>query len=153
MKQPSFFYYAEMDTIEGLDVFCHREICDTILDSLYYCRKQKHMQLHGYLILKFKLYLLFALEGDPSYLIRDFKKQSSRLISNYVINDLQHPCRERWLSWMYDEGSVNQKVKYFQFWKHGTCCRLIDDTKVFEQMLDWLHQQPVCEGLVLEAIY
>ncbi len=91
-----------MDTIEGLEVFCHREICDTILDSLYYCRKQKHMQLQGYLILKFKLYLLFTLEGDPSYLIRCFKKQSFRLISNDVINDLQHPCRERWVSWMYE---------------------------------------------------
>ncbi|WP_126971801.1 hypothetical protein [Gynurincola endophyticus] len=52
-----------------------------------------------------------------------------------------------------NEGSVHQKVKYFQFWKYGTRCRVIDDTKVFEQILDWLHQQPVCEGLVWEAIY
>ena len=90
--------------------------------------------------------------GDPSGLIRDFKGFTSRKMLKIIEENTQEICRE-WLLWMFERGGKkNSKVKYIQFWQQNNKPIEIWALKVFEQKLNYIHNNLVETDFVTDPI-
>ncbi|MCZ8332400.1 MAG: transposase [Flavobacterium sp.] len=146
-------YFISFATVYWIDVFTRENYFCCIIESLEYCRKNKGMEIFGYCIMPSHIHLIFRSEnGDPSGLIRDFKGFTSRKMLQIIDKNPQESRRE-WLLWMFEKaGKKNSNVKHRQFWQQNNQPIEIWSLKVFEQKLNYIHQNPVLSGFVTDAI-
>ena len=146
-------YFISFATVNWIDVFTRDAYFCTILESLDYCRKNKGMELYGYCIMPSHVHLIFRSSlNDPSGLIRDFKGFTSRKMLK-IIEDNPQESRKEWMLWMFERaGKKNSNVKCRQFWQQNNRPIEIWSLKVFEQKLEYIHNNPVETGFVTDPI-
>ena len=146
-------YFVSFATVYWIDVFTRIDYFDTIIESLDYCRKNKGMEIYGYCIMPSHIHLIFRSSlGDPSGLMRDFKGFTSRKILKAIAENPQE-SRKDWLLWMFEKaGKKNSNVEKSQFWQQNNQPIEIWSLKVFEQKLNYIHNNPVETGFVTDPI-
>lgn len=99
------------------------------------------------------IHLIFrSAEADPSGLIRDFKGFTSRKMLKTIEENTQE-SRKEWLLWMFQKaGKKNSNVKNRQFWQQNNKPIELWSLKVFEQKLNYIHNNPVISGFVTSPI-
>jgi REP element-mobilizing transposase RayT len=146
-------YFVSFATVNWIDVFTRDLYFSIIIESLEYCRKEKGVELYGYCIMPSHIHLIFRSSiGDPSGLMRDFKGFTSRKLLK-VIEDNPQESRKEWMLWMFERaGKKNSNVKQRQFWQQNNHPIEIWSLKVFEQKLNYIHNNPIMTGFVTYAI-
>ena len=146
-------YIISFSTVYWIDVFTRDDYFSCITASLEYCRKNKGMEIYGYCIMPSHLHLIFRSSlGDPSGLIRDFKGFTSRKMLKMIEENSQE-SRKEWLLWMFESaGKKNSNVQFRQFWQQNNNPIEIWSFKVFEQKLNYIHNNPIETGFVTDAI-
>ena len=111
------------------------------------------MELYGYCIMPSHVHLIFRSSfNDPSGLIRDFKGYTARMLLKAIAENSQESRRE-WMLWMFHHaGKKNCNVKKMQFWQQHNKPIEIWSLKVFEQKLEYIHNNPVESGFVTNPI-
>jgi len=146
-------YFISFATVNWIDVFTRVEYFDIVIESLDYCRKNKGMEIYGYCIMPSHVHLIFRSENeDPSGLIRDFKGFTSRKLLKAIEEHPQESRKEWMLELFRKAGEKNSNVKNRQFWQHNNHPIEIWSLKVFEQKLNYVHQNPVESGFVTNPI-
>lgn len=145
-------YFISFATVYWIDVFTRMVYFDIIINALDYCRKNKGMIIYGYCIMPSHIHLIFrSSEGKLSELIRDFKGFTSRKLIK-AIQENNQESRKEWLLWMFQKaGKKNSNVTENQFWQQNNQPIEIWSLKVFEQKLNYIHQNPVASGFVMES--
>lgn len=148
-KEKDGAYFISFATVFWIDVFTRMEYFDIMINSLDYCRKKKGMIIFGYCIMPSHIHLIFrAANENPSDLTRDFKGFTSKQILN-AIKENNQESRKEWLFWMFKQaGKRNSNVQTYQFWQQHNQPIEIWSLKVFEQKLNYIHQNPVESGFV-----
>ena len=138
---------SAFSTVYWIDVFTRDEYFQNIVESLDYCRKNKGMEIYGYCIMPSHIHLIFRSEdGDPSGIIRDFKGFTSKKMLK-SIEENQQESRKEWMLWMFERaGKKNSNVKFRQFWQQN------NKPKVFEQKLNYIHNNPIETGFVTNPV-
>jgi putative transposase len=146
-------YFVSFATVNWIDVFTRDLYFSIITESLDYCRKEKGMELYGYCIMPSHVHLIFRSSfGDPSGLMRDFKGFTSRKLLKSIEENPQE-SRKEWLLWMFERaGNKNSNVKQRQFWQQNNHPIEIWSSNVFEQKLNYIHQNPVQSGFVTDPV-
>ena len=146
-------YFVSFATVNWIDVFTRIDYFDCIIESLDFCRKNKGMEIYGYCIMPSHVHLIFRSSlGDPSGLMRDFKGFTSRKMLT-IIEDNPQESRKEWMLWMFERaGKKNSNVKNRQFWQQNNQPIEIWSLKVFEQKLNYIHNNPVETGFVIDPI-
>jgi putative transposase len=146
-------YFVSFATVNWIDVFTRDIYFCIITAALDYCRMEKGMELYGYCIMPSHIHLIFRSSlGDPSGLMRDFKGFTSRKLLK-AIEENQQESRKEWMLWMFERaGLKNSNVKQKQFWQQHNKPIEIWSLKVFEQKLNYIHQNPVEAGFVTDPI-
>jgi len=146
-------YFISFATVYWIDVFTRDEYFQNIVESLDYCRKNKGMEIYGYCIMPSHIHLIFRSgNGDPSGIIRDFKGFTSRKMLK-SIEENQQESRKEWMLWMFERaGKKNSNVKNRQFWQQNNKPIEIWSLKVFEQKLNYIHNNPLETGFVSNPI-
>jgi len=146
-------YFVSFATVNWIDVFTREEYFSEMTASLDYCRKEKGMEIYGYCIMPSHVHLIFRSSlGDPSGLMRDFKGYTSRKLLKAIEENPQE-SRKEWLLWMFERaGLKNSNVKQRQLWQQHNQPIEIWSLKVFEQKLNYIHQNPVESGFVTDPI-
>jgi putative transposase len=110
------------------------------------------MILFGYCIMPSHVHLIFRSSiEDPSGLMRDFKGFTSKNLLR-SISDNPQESRKEWLMAMFlAAGSQKSNVRRYQFWQHDNHPIEIWSLKVFEQKLQYIHENPVEAGFVTES--
>ena len=99
-----------------------------------------------------RVHLLFrSANEDPSGLIRDFKKHTSKKIMEAIENNAQE-SRKEWLLWMFRRaGNKNGTTTKSQFWQqHNQPIKLWSE-KVIKKKIDYMHNNPIESGFVCNA--
>jgi putative transposase len=145
-------YFISFATVYWIDVFTREEYFGSIVEPLDYCRKNKGMEIYGYCIMPSHVHLIFRSEnGDPSGVIRDFKGFTSRKMLK-VIEENPQESRKEWMLWMFERaGKKNSNVKFRQFWQQNKPIE-IWSFKVFEQKLNYIHNNPLETGFVTNPL-
>lgn len=146
-------YFISFATVYWIDVFTRVDYFDIMIESFDYCRKQKGLELYGYCIMPSHVHLIFRSSlGDPSGLIRDLKGFTSKKMLKAIEENPQE-SRKEWLLWMFEKaGKKNSNVQFRQFWQQNNQPIEIWSLKVFEQKLNYIHNNPVEAGFVTNPI-
>lgn len=82
---PGGLYFVSFAVVGWIDVFTRRIYSDLLLESLTYCRKEKGLNLHAWVIMSNHVHLIVS--SRDGYLLpnimRDLKKYSSFRIVKY----------------------------------------------------------------------
>ena len=146
-------YFISFATVNWIDVFTRDIYFATFIESLDHCRKNKGMEIYGYCIMHSHVHLIFrSALGDPSGLIRDLKGFTARKLLK-TIQENPEESRKEWMLWMFERtGKKNSNVIHGQFWQQNNQPIEIWSLKVFEQKLNYIHNNPVEFGFVTEPI-
>jgi REP element-mobilizing transposase RayT len=111
------------------------------------------MGIYGYCIMPSHIHLIFrSAINDPSGLIRDFKGFTSKKMLQ-IIEENPQESRKEWVLWMFERaGKKNSNVTNKQFCKQHNKPIAIWSLKVFEQKLEYIHNNPVEAGFVIDPI-
>jgi REP element-mobilizing transposase RayT len=152
-REKSGAYFISFAVVNWIDVFSRDLYFSCITGSLDYCRKNKGMEIYGYCIMSNHIHLIFRSSlNDPSGLIRDFKGFMSRKMLK-IIEENPQESRKEWMLWMFERaGKKNSNVTNKQFWQQNNHPIEIWSLKVFEQKLNYIHQNPVKAGFVTDPI-
>jgi putative transposase len=138
-------------TIEGwIDLFSRKIYKDALLESMSYCRSNKNLQVHAYVIMSNHVHVIWtAKDENLSDIIRDFKTFTSKLFIKLIVESPE--SRREWLLHMFKfyarKTSAN---KEFKLWTNDNHPIEIVGQDFFHQKLSYIHLNPVRAGIVNE---
>ncbi|MEP1488495.1 MAG: transposase [Algibacter sp.] len=146
-------YFVSFATVNWIDVFTRQTYYNVLAESVNYCRKEKGMELYAYCFMPSHIHFVFrSANEDPSGLIRDFKKYTSKAILEAIENNPQE-SRKEWLLWMFEHaGKKHGNVSKYQFWQHHNKPIELWSEAVIKQKINYIHNNPVVNGFVINAI-
>ncbi len=148
----SGLYFVSFATVNWIDVFTRQVYYDVLADSITYCREYKGMELYCYCFMPSHVHLMFrSSNNEPSGLLRDFKRHTSKKLIEAIENNPQE-SRKEWLLWMFGRaGTKNATTTKYQFWQHHNKPIELWSENVIKQKIDYIHNNPVLSGLVINA--
>jgi putative transposase len=134
-------------TIVGwLPVFTRTKYLDIITDSLSFCRQQKGVRLHAYVILDNHLHLVVSAD-NLSQVIRDFKRHTA--------NETLAVARQEDKQWLLKQfeffKGVHKGESQHQVWQEAFHPQAITTEDKLRQKLEYIHHNPARIGLVDRA--
>ena len=149
---PHFITFAVVNWIDVFSRECYKEI---IVESLQFCIAKKGLNLHAWIIMSNHVHLIASAREDAELanIIRDLKKYTSKMIVAYIEANIQE-SRKHWMIWMFKRaGAKNSNNKVYQFWQQDNHPIELHTNEMLNQRLNYLHENPVKEGLVTQAQY
>jgi len=140
-------------TVYWIDVFIRQEYFNILIDSIRYCRKNKAMEVYAYCIMPSHVHFVFRSGiNDPSGLLRDFKRHTSKKVVEAIKSNLKE-SRKEWLLWMFEKaGKKNVTTNNYQFWQQNNKPIELWTDKVIQQKIDYIHNNPVKSGFVTDPV-
>ena len=144
-------YFVSFATVGWIDVFTRQVYRDIVLESMAYCRKEKGLNIHAWVIMSNHIHLIISARGEVplSGAMRDLKKYTSFKILE-EIKENKTESRREWMLYLFAKaGKDNSNNKNYQFWQQDNHPIELDfHGDMFEQRLNYLHNNPVEAGLV-----
>jgi putative transposase len=150
IRNQEAIHYLTFQVINWMDVFTRQKYRDILIESLLYCRKNKGLNIHAFVIMSHHMHSILSSNiRDLSGTIRDFKTHTSKTI----INEMQLPGESR-KEWMIGQmkyyAKDNKRNSEHQFWTQENHPVELYSNKFKDQKLDYIHQNPVRAGIVYE---
>ena len=147
---PEGLYFISFSVVGWLDVFTRNEYKDLFLESLAYCQKNKGLEIHAWCVMSNHVHLVFrSISGQkPELLIGDLKRFTSKSIVKRIQENPRESRKEFLLEQFKKEAEKSSNVKHYQFWRHDNKPIELWSNKVIKQKIDYVHNNPVEEGLV-----
>lgn len=145
-------YFITFAVVEWVDALSRPYYKDIILDSLKYCQQNKGLVIYAYVIMNNHVHLIASAQEDHnlSDILRDLKKFTSKKLIKEIENNVQE-SRKRWMLWIFrSNGQRNSNNEQYQFWQQDNHPVCLDNGELIDQRLDYLHNNPVAEGIVEE---
>ncbi len=149
IKDQSAMYFLTFQVVFWLDIFTRRDYRDVFIDSLVFCRKNKQLEVYGYVIMSNHVHLILQSKNAKlSDTIRDMKKYTATQIIDRIENG--NESRKKWLlSEMAFAARKHKRNSNYQFWTHENHAVELTSSKMMEQRLNYIHQNPVKAGIVV----
>ncbi len=147
---PEGVFFVSFAVVEWIDVFTRNEYKDIVIEALRFCQQNKGMEIFAWCIMTNHVHLIFrSSEGrKPELLLGDFKRYTSKKIVQ-AIRDNPAESRRDWLLEQFKKAADRStNVTNFQFWRHDNMPIELWSNKVIEEKLNYVHYNPVVEGLV-----
>jgi putative transposase len=140
---PSYFC---TDTIMGWQyVFTDVPFFHAIVESLDFCRREKGLRVHGYVIMPNHVHLILSSDGAAlSSILRDYKRYTSRRLSIL----LEENRNTRLLEYFHKVAALTPRGTDYTIWQRGSSPMEITSMRFFLEKLYRLHDNPVRKGYV-----
>lgn len=151
IKDQNAIYFLTLQVVFWLDAFTRKAYRDIFIESLDFCRKNKKLEIFGYVIMSNHVHLMVhSANGKLSDTIRDLKKYTARNIIDAI--NSQTESRKKWLlNEMAFAARKHKRNSNFQFWTHENHAIELSTNKMLDQRLNYIHQNPVKAGIVENA--
>jgi len=152
VKNPEGIYFITITVIDWVDLFTRPVYKHILIDSLEYCIKNKGLTVYAYVIMSNHMHLIvstnenYALEAT----IRDFKKFTSKKLIEAIEENPE--SRREWLlkKFAFASDRIKRGSKY-KVWKDGFHPVELSNREILEQKLNYIHENPVNEEIVINA--
>lgn len=144
-------HFITITTVGWVDVFTRINYTAILDKSLLYCIKNKGLIVMAYVYMTNHIHLIVKSEtNELQNIVRDFKTFTSKEIIKEIKQS--NESRKIWMlnKFRYEAERTKRTTKY-KFWQDGFHPIQLDKTKLLEQKLEYLHQNPVVVGFVSEA--
>ena len=139
-------YFVSFAVQGWVDALTRSEYKDILIENLAFCQKNKGLEIFAWCIMTNHVHLIIrAKEGYLlQAILRDLKKFTSKAIIK-AISDNPVESRKEWLLTQFktNEG--------YSFWRGDNKPIELWSNHVIDQKLNYIHQNPVEEGLVFRA--
>jgi REP element-mobilizing transposase RayT len=145
-------HYITIATVEWIDLFTRSKNKDIIINSLKYCREKKGLEPYAYCIMSNHIHMLCRAKEDfrLSDILRDFKRHTAKQLLQSVKDKSE--SRSEWILEIFRKaGSENPKNKEYQIWRQDNHPIELFSNTVIDQKFDYIHNNPVEEGIVEKA--
>jgi len=140
-KQPHFLTFC---VVGKIPIFTNSKLCNLVIEDLKYCGVNFGLKVYAYVIMDNHIHLIISSENDLSDIIRRFKSH----LAKTIISKLEFDSRS-WIVNLLANFKLNRKRdQIHQFWSENNHPELIQGVKMFNQKIDYIHQNPVRRGLV-----
>ncbi len=143
-------YFVTSTVIGWVDALSREIYKEIICKSLLFCREQKGLLLHAYVIMPNHVHFILSStpETNIGNIMRDFKKFTSKRIIEAIENN-QQESRKKWILNMFSyAGNNNKSNEVYQFWQQEYHPIALDTQEKLIQRLKYLHENPVRAGIV-----
>ncbi len=143
-------FFVTLSVINWIDVFTRNIYKDFIIDNLAYCQKNKGLEIYSYVLMTNHLHLILRSKDKPlSDILRDFKTYTSKELFKMMKDNAQE-SRKNWIIRLMEfAGKENGLNKKHQFWQNDNQPIMITNSKQFETKRNYIHQNPVKAGFVV----
>lgn len=144
-------FFITFPVVGWIDVFTRNDYCEEFIRNLEYCRKNKGLKVYAYCIMSNHIHLIAAHDdGKLPDVIRDLKSYTAKRIIELISNNLQE-SRKEWLLYLFKffANNTNQNSEY-QFWQKTSFPIELYTPEVFDQKVNYIHQNPVKAMLVID---
>ena len=141
-------------TIMGwIDVFTRQCYRDIIIDSFQFCRAKKGLEVGAFVIMSNHIHSIWtATKANLSDIIRDFKTFTSNKIIETIKSEPE--SRREWLLYMFGfYANRTNANEYFKVWTGNNHPIEIYTPPFLDTKLNYIHQNPVRAGLVLDPAH
>jgi putative transposase len=149
-NNPHGIYFITTTIVDWVDLFTRPEYKIIITDSLNYCISSKGLKVYAWVLMSNHIHLIAAGNEQNSIadIIRDFKKFTSKKLFQAIQNE--NESRRQWLykKFLY-AGKVDSKNTMIKIWQDGYHPIELDTNFLLEQKLDYIHNNPVKQEIVL----
>jgi putative transposase len=149
--EPDGLYFVTFAVVNWIDVFIRNEYKEIILESWSYCMQNKGLEIFGWCIMTSHIHMIISSTKDkPEDIMRDMKSYTSNKLRQVILENPQESRKEWMLEMMHQSGMKNSNNDDFQFWQQHNHPILLDNNKIMDQKLDYIHFNPVEAGFVDE---
>jgi len=143
-------YFITCTIVDWIDLFSRVEYKELIVESLEFCQVKKGLLIYGWCLMPSHLHLICSSEERPlSDVMRDFKTHTSKKLIG-LIKEIPESRRE-WLLEKFKTAASNLKrTQRYKVWKTGYHAKEIYSNAFALQKLNYIHQNPVKEGIVFK---
>lgn len=145
-------HFVTFTIVQWVDLFTRNEYRQVVIDSLKYCQSHKGLIIYAWCIMTNHLHMIIASrEGNNLQdTIRDFRGYTSKCLRKEIEGN-RLESRKEWISNIFkNEGSKRKANKNFQLWKRNYHPIELGCDKLFNQKIDYIHQNPVKAGFVYQ---
>ncbi|HRH03641.1 MAG TPA: transposase [Bacteroidia bacterium] len=147
IRNPQGLYFLTFQVVGWADIFTRKIYRDILIDSFEFCRKQKGLKLHAYVIMSNHVHCILSTENNLSDIVRDFKKHTSKTILKQIENPKE--SRREWLKLVFKyHAKYNKRVSLVQFWTHENHAVELSSNEMIDTRITYIHQNPVKAGIV-----
>lgn len=136
-------HFVTGTTVAWLPIFTTAARCDILVQALEYCRANKELKIHAWVILENHFHAILA-APDLSRVLADLKRHTARR----VVEQLQAECCEWLLAQLRRRRLAHKTESIHQVWQEGSYPQMIAGDEMMLQKLEYLHNNPVKRGLV-----
>jgi REP element-mobilizing transposase RayT len=141
-------YFLTFQIAGWVDLFTRKDYRDEVIDSFKYCQKHKGLNLFAYVIMSNHIHLLAQSEvGDLSGFIRDFKSFTSKRFIEIIDSGCE--SRSDWMKLVFEYHAKFKGNQTHQIWTHENHAEHIYSQKFIEQKVQYIHNNPVRSGIVV----
>ena len=153
-RNPEGLYFISFATVEWMDLFVREVYFGIVVDSIRYCQRNKGMHLYAWCIMPSHIHMVFRSEkADPSGLIRDFKRFTSRALQKAICGNYKESRRHWLLDTMARNGEKRSNVWHYQLWQQHNHPIEVWSHHVIRQKINYIHCNPVVAGFVERPEY
>jgi REP-associated tyrosine transposase len=136
-------HFITSTIVQWLPVFTTAASCDIVVRSFEYCREQKGLRVHAWVILDNHFHAIVS-GLELARTLADLKKFTAREIlerlkcegRDWLLNQLAYFC------------AAHKQGSNHQVWQEGIHPQSIPSDEIMLQKLEYLHRNPVKRGLV-----
>jgi len=147
-RNPEGIYFITFSVVGWVDVFTRDIYRNIFVDSLNWSVINKGLIVYAWVLMTNHVHMIVSRRGNQnlSDIFRDIKKFTSVRIIN-AIKYNANESRKSWMLKIFSESGIknSQNMKY-QFWQNGNHPIELDNNKITEQKLNYIHNNPVIHG-------
>ena len=143
---PEGVYFVSFAVKDWIDVFTRNEYKDILVNSLDFCQKHKGLEIFAWCIMTNHVHLI--IRAQEGYLLQDILRDFKRFTSNTILKAIKDNPQESRREWLVNQFKTDDGMCFWQ--SHNKPIELWSN-EVIDQKLNYLHENPVEEGLVFRA--
>ncbi len=135
------FYFITPTLWNWYYLFDRHNRWEILANSLRYCQRHKSLEIYAYVFMLNHVHLIIRAD-DAEAVIRDFKRHTSRALKENIRSTEPNILN-----------LFTQKDGLWRLWKEDNQPKLIESETFFVQKLNYIHDNPVRKGYVLNPAH
>lgn len=153
VRNSQALYFVTCTIVDWVDLLTRPDYKNILIDSWKHCQKEKGLKLHAYVIMTNHFHAIMSSDGVPlNDIVRDMKKFTSKELIKAIgyVNE----SRRVWLlkKFQFAADRIKRGANY-KVWKDNFHPIELDTYEMALQKLEYIHQNPVKELIVLEPYH